>query len=442
MITKSSNVAVVGGGLAGLTASIFLRKLGAEVTVFESADQAGGRARSLTKDGYKINLGPHALYVRGAANIILNELGINIEGGPPPTDAAVAITTTDLFELPLSSGSIFRTKLFSAAEKIEFAIWFAKIMLAKPDELSGTSLAQWLSGVRSVVVRRTLLTIFRLATYASAPELMSAGAALKQLQMSARGVVIYPDGGWKQMVDALVNLNKSVGAHLCLASPVTQVVEQQDHIEIGTRDGSTHRFDHAVLAVTPDAVLKLLGEHCPPGLNEAINQITPVRASCLDVCLSRLPNNSIQFALGIDQPIYFSVHSINSKLAPPGAAVLHVAKYLAPDEAVRRDTEEMLAKTLDRLQPGWRDLLVFKRFLGQIPVAYRLPTWQEEGTGESPKVKVPGLKRICLAGDWIGSGHLLSDCSMASGKEAAHEISMRFSLSESGQRRAVQSPTS
>jgi phytoene dehydrogenase-like protein len=431
MTTKSFNVAVVGSGMAGLTASIFLRKLGAEVTVFESADVPGGRARSLDKDGFEINLGPHALYVLGAANIILKELGINITGGPPPTDTSVAITESDLFELPLSAGSIFRTKLFSTAEKFEFALWFGKIMMAKADEASGISLVQWLSGVHSTLVRQALLAIFRLATYVSAPDLMSAGAALKQLQMSARGVVIYPDGGWQQIVDALTKLNKSEETHLLLESPVTLVAEKQDQVEITTRDGSIHMFDYAVLALTPSAVLKLLGDLCPKDLTTTINRLTTVRASCLDVCLSSLPNNSIHFALGVDQPIYFSVHSINSQLAPSGGALLHVAKYLAPEEDVSRDMEEMLSKVLDRLQPGWRDFLVFKRFLGQIPVTYRLPTYQDESAGAFPKAKVPGLERIYLAGDWVGTGHLLSDCSMASAKEAAHEIARSAALPES-----------
>ena len=114
-----------------------------------------------------------------------------------------------------------------------------------------------------------------------------------------------------------------------------------------------------------------------------------------------------------------------------GGALLHVAKYLAPEEDVSRDMEEMLSKVLDRLQPGWRDFLVFKRFLGQIPVTYRLPTYQDESAGAFPKAKVPGLERIYLAGDWVGTGHLLSDCSMASAKEAAHEIARSAALPES-----------
>jgi hypothetical protein len=58
----------------------------------------------------------------------------------------------------------------------------------------------------------------------------------------------------------------------------------------------------------------------------------PVRAACLDVGLARLPEPRRTFALGLDEPTYLSVHSKTAKLAPEGAAAIHVAKYLSTEE--------------------------------------------------------------------------------------------------------------
>lgn len=44
-------VAVIGAGMAGLSASLELEKLGAEVTIFESSDKVGGRIRTKTLGG-------------------------------------------------------------------------------------------------------------------------------------------------------------------------------------------------------------------------------------------------------------------------------------------------------------------------------------------------------------------------------------------------------
>jgi phytoene dehydrogenase-like protein len=59
-----SNITIIGGGVAGLTAAITCAEQGASVRLFEAHDQLGGRARS-TDGPYKANLGPHAIYRGG-----------------------------------------------------------------------------------------------------------------------------------------------------------------------------------------------------------------------------------------------------------------------------------------------------------------------------------------------------------------------------------------
>jgi hypothetical protein len=58
----------------------------------------------------------------------------------------------------------------------------------------------------------------------------------------------------------------------------------------------------------------------------------PVKAACLDVALARLPNEKMTFALGVDRPLYFSVHSRTATVAPPGAALVSAMRYLPPNE--------------------------------------------------------------------------------------------------------------
>ncbi len=50
-------VAVVGGGLAGLTAAIYLQRNGADVTVYESSDRVGGRVTTDLIDGFRCDRG-------------------------------------------------------------------------------------------------------------------------------------------------------------------------------------------------------------------------------------------------------------------------------------------------------------------------------------------------------------------------------------------------
>src|ERR1700722_18229026 len=59
--TARREIALVGGGLAGMISAIACAEEGARVQLLEAHERLGGRARS-TDGPYKANLGPHALY--------------------------------------------------------------------------------------------------------------------------------------------------------------------------------------------------------------------------------------------------------------------------------------------------------------------------------------------------------------------------------------------
>lgn len=73
------DVAVVGAGVAGLTAAYQLGKSGREVRVFEAADVVGGRMTTLREDGYLIDTCAEQMAERGyrATWRLLAELGID-----------------------------------------------------------------------------------------------------------------------------------------------------------------------------------------------------------------------------------------------------------------------------------------------------------------------------------------------------------------------------
>ncbi|HEY6884902.1 MAG TPA: hypothetical protein VI278_12795, partial [Nitrososphaeraceae archaeon] len=149
----------------------------------------------------------------------------------------------------------------------------------------------------------------------------------------------------------------------------------------------------------------------------------PVRAACLDIALSTLPNPSIPVAFGIDTPLFLSVHSASAKLAPKGGALIHVMKYLGsihePDP--KNDRQELEA-FLDLIQPGWRDVLVRDRFLPSTVVYNAIVSAEHGGILGRPDTKVPGIENLYIIGDWIGPEGLLADASFASAKRAAEQI--------------------
>ena len=55
---QAPHVVIIGAGFAGLSAACYLAKAGVRVTIVEKHDQAGGRARKFSADGFTFDMGP------------------------------------------------------------------------------------------------------------------------------------------------------------------------------------------------------------------------------------------------------------------------------------------------------------------------------------------------------------------------------------------------
>jgi hypothetical protein len=157
-----------------------------------------------------------------------------------------------------------------------------------------------------------------------------------------------------------------------------------------------------------------------PALLVRAERTTPLRVACLDVGLRSLPDPRTTFAVGVDQPLYLSVHSASARLAPPGAALVTTMKYLSPGDVhdpVRDEAE--LEAWLDGLQPGWRDVTAHRRSLPAMVVSHALPAAAEGGLGGRSGAAVPDAPGVFVAGDWVGPEGLLLDAVMASAHQAA-----------------------
>ena len=150
----------------------------------------------------------------------------------------------------------------------------------------------------------------------------------------------------------------------------------------------------------------------------------PVHAACLDVALARLPSSSATFALGVDVPLYFSVHSRTARLAPPGAELASAMKYLPAGTRAdpARDLDELEA-WLDLLQPGWRELVVDRRWLPSMVASNALVLARTGGLRGRPGPAVPDAPGLFVVGDWVGGEGMLLDASLASAERAADELS-------------------
>ncbi|MEK7829475.1 MAG: NAD(P)/FAD-dependent oxidoreductase [Acidobacteriota bacterium] len=419
----SKTVIVIGGGLAGLTAANFAANSGCQVTLFEKSQAIGGRAMTSEKSGVRFNLGPHALYRGGQAFKILRELGVEFTGGVPKVDGTLAINGGRKHSLPGGTLSLMTTSLFGFSAKLEAARALTALPKIDAATINHLTVNEWLnSEIRNEDLRRLLASLFRLSTYANDPDRLSAGVAVAQFQMALTKSVLYPDGGWQTLVDGLRAKAEQAGVKIVAEVRVTKVERDVTGRATGVclADGSRHSANAVIIAAAPDDACALIEGGSQTSLCEWAKTAIPVKAACLDVALEQLPEPLSTFALGIDRPLYLSVHSAVAKLAPTGKAMIHVAKYLgsenpADPKAVERELEELL----DLVQPGWQKHLIERRFLPAMTVVNSLATAEQGGLAGRPGPAVSDVEGLFVAGDWVGAEGWLADASVASGKRAA-----------------------
>lgn len=422
--TRKFDTIVIGGGLAGLTAAALLGSANQKVVVLEKRTAVGGRGAShKLEGGFIFNQGPHALYNDGKAKPVLSKLGLKMTGSYP-ADALNLQLNGKIASLPGNVFAILINNAFSFKARIELITFLAGLTGIKCDTIQNVDFESWVNKrIRHEEVRKFIHSLARVSTYAESMNLMSAGAVVTQLKHALKGVT-YLDGGWQILVDQLQQLCKRKGVEIIEGAHVESVATSDGEnrsTEVILSTGEKLSSSNLIVAVAPSAARQLL-EHSKY-LEQLASEFIPIKAACLDLALTKLPNEKLKFVFNLDEPIYYSVHSAYSKVTESGV-LLYVMKYLTPSEsdAASGSLKAELEAYMDKNQPGWREFVVHERFLPSMIVSNRLDDYRRGGLAGRAKVRVPDLNNVYLAGDWVGNEGMLLDAAVASASEAVEQI--------------------
>ena len=431
--TDHFDIVVVGGGIAGLVAALSAVERGARVAIVDSTT-LGGRATTTARDGYRYNVGPHALYHAGHLLPFLTSRGLEPAGREPASKTIRIARDSGLHELTFSAIDLARTRLLSPKSRMRVLTLLAKLPRMRTDQFVGTAWQDWL-GNEPDDVAGLLRMLGRVATYVNAPATFDAGAALTQIKAALRGVR-YLDGGWQTMVDSLAAAFVRHGGTV-LESRIVLAVHAGERLTVDTSAGALHARAVIVAGVSPTATAALTGS----AVAGAERLGGAVHAAVLDLALDRVHDGVV---FGVDEPLYLSPHAPVARLAPHGCGLVQLMRYIPDGETaatVAPTTQFRAALGAAERPSGQRESwgngdrgrlrllaeqagirpesVVHERYLHRLVVAHGFPTATGGGLAGRPSATALGLDGVFVAGDWVGSRHQLADASSSSGEDAA-----------------------
>ncbi|PYI52453.1 phytoene desaturase family protein [Paenibacillus flagellatus] len=414
---KQFDAAIIGGGIAGLVASIELAQAGKSVVLIEKSSQLGGRAISVKKNGAIFDVGSHAIIKGGALHNILQDLGIRMEGGSPGTNVSFLWNNkvTHMFKFILSQN-------LSWSGKMQFMKFFKTLTAFDADSVPAISLRRWVEQEFSdPMTRHIIYAMFRTNSYAQAIDHQLAGPALRSVaRTTKKNSIIYIQDGWQTLVDQLYEKAVRSGVSILTRKNATKIEHDGAVHKIKFADGQEMDVTHVISATPPAVTSRLLGDTGCRSILSWKEQARVIEAASLTLSLKRLSAPDHFAVLGLDQPVYFINQSKFTRLSEDGTSVVNITKSNGTGGTDAKADEQLLERTLDLIQPGWRKEVVARQYLPHITVAYDFMHLGREDRFPGPAV--PEIAGLYVAGEWATHGENLADAAAASGRRAARRV--------------------
>jgi squalene-associated FAD-dependent desaturase len=424
-------VAVIGGGLAGITAAIALAELGADVTLLEARPRLGGATCSFSRDGLTVDTGQHIfLGCCTAYRGLLDRLGMTehstlqdrfdvtvlapgADGRPRKARLRRTALPGPLHMLP----ALGRYPFLSLAERAKVARPALAMRFVDPaDPAADTQrFGDWLARRgQSERTRRALWDLFSVSALNIAGDDASLALAAVVVKTGLLGKNNAADIGVPALPlgelhgDAGGTLLAKLGAQVCLSTKVSAIEPLKDGgFRIGLAQGAqgeSMTADAVVLAVPHEKAAPLMPAGALP--EQAVAGWAGLGASPIvnvHVIYDR-PVMDLPFVAAIDSPVQWVFDRTRiSGLDKPNHQYLAISLSAADQYADTpvAELQEQFVPALAELFPAARDAEVTEFFVTR---ERRATFRQSPGSGAlRPKAEtlMPGL---ALAGAWTDTG--------------------------------------
>jgi protoporphyrinogen oxidase len=337
---RPPSVAVVGGGILGLTAAYRLAQAGTSVAVYERSPDLGGLVGAFDFDGHRVDRFYHVILptddrVRGLAT----ELGLGERFRFRPTGVGF-YDDGRLFSMN-SLREFLTFPLIPLRDRMRLGAFVARCQLKSTyEDLDEIPIEQWLRRLcgRRIVERlwRPLLDSKFDGRFEDLPAtyLWARTRRMSKTRDSGgREVMGWLEGGYETLIDALVARIRELGGEIHAGTAVERIVSAGGYATNLVVDGSVRTFDQVLCTLVPPQARRLLSE-------DLQRMAPPDNCRYLGVvCLLLRVRHSISpyYTLNItDRRIPLTTIVETTHVVDPdhaGGTLLYAAKYVDPGNA-------------------------------------------------------------------------------------------------------------
>ncbi len=366
-LNPNGDVAIVGAGLAGLSAALKLAESGVKVRLFERYPRPGGLARVLEIGGEPIEAFYHHLFTSDTSYVELAEkLGVanDIEWLP----SRMGIWTDNRLWDFGTPQSLLKFGPLGLVDKFRFAASTVLLQRTKnPTRFEDVTAAAWIRKHQGERVWNTVWGPLLYQKFAEDAENVAmvwlwGKLCLRGRSRSTSGLgerLGYMKGSFARLVDVLQQRLESLGVEFHLTDPVQQIDKADGTFSLQTRSG-THRSERVLVAAPVTDYLEIAGHLLPAGDRDSLASLRATGAICTILELNR--SLTPYYWLNIADPeMPFGGLIEHTNYIPKerygGKHILYISNYLFPDHplyrAPRNEALSHYLPALSRINPSF-----------------------------------------------------------------------------------------
>lgn len=283
---NSKSIAIIGAGVAGLSAAWDLARAGHRVTIFEAGQEVGGLAAGFKDESWDWSLEKFYHHWFETDSDLLQLAG------------ELGISDRILWPRPKTSywlnGRIYRSEMNLSALSLPLS-WLGTLRLG----LSGVflKLTPWWKQLERVTAQHWLRQWMGDEVYNALWRPLLIGKfgdrfdkvnmAWMWARIKARSVKLGTyEGGFQAFVNALADAVRAKGVEICLGSPVDSISETADGLEIGLKH-EARTFDVVLATTSPRQLLKQAPGIAETAYGKEVASLDSIGAVCVVLALKQ-----------------------------------------------------------------------------------------------------------------------------------------------------------